>query len=163
MTRLAALLAPLTLLVACNSGPLQWSDTEQWAYTSRVTSCVGLPAGMCSTLTRRVEGFERTLSRSSPSMSVTSSCFAQVNVTTGAIVASDSRFNTCQVRSDSTATSVSYYGELAFQSGESRPGAVSIEVRTTWTVRGSSFDPTMPPGRDFVGSIDVVTTAFPQR
>ncbi len=160
MTRLAALLAPLTLLVACNSGPLQWTDTEQWAHTSRVVSCVGLPAGMCSTLTQRIEGFERSLSRSSPSMNITSSCFAQVNVTTGAIVASDSRFNTCRVATDPAASRVVYTGELAFRSGESQGGAVSIVVRTTWTVRASWFDDT---AQDAVGAIDVVTTAFPRR
>ena len=158
MTRLAALL--LLLLVACNSGPLQWTDTEQWTYTSRITSCVGLPAGMCSTLTRRIEGFERSLSRSSPTMSVTSNCFAQVNVTTGAIVASDSRFNTCRVTTDPALSRVVYVGELAFRSGESQGDAVSIVARTTWTVRASWFDDT---AQDAVGAIDVVTTAFPLR
>lgn len=162
MTRLAALLA-LLLLVACNSGPLQWTDTEQWAHTSRVVSCVGLPAGMCSTLTQRIEGFERSLSRSSPSMNITSNCFAQVNVTTGAIVASDSRFNTCRVTTDPALSRVVYVGELAFRSGESQGGAVSIEVRTTWTVRASWFDDTVGTSRDAVGTIDVVTTAFPRR
>lgn len=160
MTRLAALLAPLTLLVACNSGPLQWTDTEQWAYTSRVTSCVGLPAGMCSTLTQRIEGFERSLSRSSPSMGVTSNCSVSVNIASGEIAASSSRFDTCRVTTDPALSRVVYTGELAFRSGESRGGAVSIEVRTSWTVRASWFDDT---AQDAVGAIDVVTTAFPRR
>lgn len=160
MTRLAALLAPLTLLVACNSGPLQWTDTENWNGTSRITACLGLPAGMCSTLTRRVEGFVRTLSRSSPSLNVTSTCFAQVNIATGAIVASANP-GQCRVTTDPALGRVIYTGDLVFRSGESRPGATSIEARTTWTVNASWFDDTTNMPRDAVGSIDVVTTLTP--
>jgi|688.fasta_scaffold982141_2 hypothetical protein len=39
MTRLAALLLLLLLLVACNSGPLQWTDTENWTAGDSWRSC----------------------------------------------------------------------------------------------------------------------------
>lgn len=39
MTRLAALLAPLLLLVACNSGPLQWTDATTWRSRDGYVGC----------------------------------------------------------------------------------------------------------------------------
>lgn len=89
MTRLAALLAPLTLLVACNSGPLQWSSASTWrtrdAYLDCGSTTRPVPELFCRELSAvLLSAPARIVPTSAPTVAV-GTCSATVDTRTGAV------------------------------------------------------------------------------
>lgn len=89
MIRLAALLAPLLLLVACNSGPLQWTDATTWrsrdAYIGCDTTMRPVPELFCRELAEGLLAAPARLAPSTAPSVAVGACSATVDPRTSAV------------------------------------------------------------------------------
>ena len=153
MTRLAALLLPL--LVACNSGPLQWADASTWrsrdAYIGCDSTMRPVPELFCREL---AEGLLAAPARLAPSTAPTvavGTCSATVDPRTGAVTG------------DACALQITHRG---------RPSAVTVRplrarlgtdgaamiIETTWSLDAPASDVNAVPA---AGTLTSTTSYTP--
>lgn len=161
MTRLAAL---LPLLVACNAGPIQWSDASSWQSSSEFVSCPGLPADVCSVISAYVRrSGAASVGASSVSVSISSSCFAVADRATDVVRAADPH-PVCVARETLAATQCSGRcptAELTFSEGSLVHDRQHIAVTSLWRVRASWLNTSTNQREDATSVVTVRTYIRP--
>lgn len=138
MTRLAALLtllAPLTLLVACNAGGdavVMWSDAAEWSVRDGSAGCTGLPGELCTAI-----GDYQFIANGDTRNALTTdlrlplaTCAARVNPTTGEA----DPITGCAFTVTAQDTRTAYRVEALYRSASTTASAASRFVTVTWAI-----------------------------
>ena len=155
MTRLAALLAPLTLLVACNSGPLQWSSASTWrsrdAYLGCDTNTQPTPGMFCRELSALLlSAPARTVPATAPTVAV-GTCSATVDPRTGAVTGQPC---TLQVMRGGRPYAVTVRPTRARLGTD----GAAMTIETTWSLEVPASDVNTMPA---TGTLDSATSYTP--
>lgn len=149
MTRLAALLAPLTLLVACNAGGepvVMWSDAVEWSVRDGSAGCMGLPRELCDGILEhrlRTNGSTRNALTTDLRLPL-GMCAARVNPATGEA----DPITGCTFTITAQDTRTVYRVEASYRSATTTASAASRFVTATWaiTARWTEASTGLPQG-----------------
>jgi hypothetical protein len=135
MTRLAALLAPLTLFVACNAGGdavVMWGDAAEWSVRDGGAGCAGLPGELCDAI-----GDFRFDANGSTRNALTTdlrlplaTCAARVNPTTGEA----DPITGCAFTVTAQDTRTAYRVEALYRGASTTASTASRFVTVTWAI-----------------------------